>query len=289
MILVHTGEAVVPAAQATVPVLDHGFLYGDSVYDVVRTAGGVPFLWEPHLARLRRSAAMLYFELPWSDEEISRRLHELLDALSVDDAYVRLVATRGPGPISLLPDGCDQPALYLIGRRLIRYDESLYTDGCRVALVPRLRNDRRALDPSAKTGNYLNNMLGLIEARRAAADDALFLNANGHVTEATTANVWIVEKGAVITPPLPDGLLPGVTRAWLLERCVDLGIAACEESITAARLTAADEVFLTGTIKGVMPVTRIDQASVAAGHPGPVTKRLHAAYRAALAPDSQSH
>ena len=286
MIYVHTGDAVVPAEEARVPVLDHGFLFGDSVYDVVRTSGGVPFLWQPHLDRLRRSAAQLYFELPWSDAEIERRVHELLAVVGEPDAYVRLVATRGPGPITLLPDDCNQPGLYLIGCKVMRPDAHLYEHGCRVSLVERLRNDRRALDPSAKTGNYLNNMLGLIEARRAEADDALFLNVDGHVTEATTSNLWIVESDTVVTPPLPDGLLAGVTRDWLLAQCRELGIAAREDSIDAARLRTADEVFLSGTIKGVMPVGWIDGVAVADG-PGPVTKRLHAAYETALAQASR--
>ena len=201
-ILIHDGDSVRPAADARIPVLDHGFLFGDSVYDVVRTANGRPFMLTEHLDRLRRSGAMIYFALPWSDEEITGRVREVYEAVGEPECYFRIVATRGPGPISLLPDGCDQPGLYIIGREIIRYPERLYTEGAHVAVVPRLRNDPRALDPKAKTGNYLNNMLGLIEAKRRSADDALFLNADCNLTEATTSNVWLVERGSVITPPL---------------------------------------------------------------------------------------
>jgi branched-chain amino acid aminotransferase len=277
--LVHSGDAIVPAEQPLVPVVDHGFLYGDSVYDVVRTANGRPFMLQEHLDRLRRSAALIYFELPWPDADVARRVDELLRALDEDECYLRIVASRGPGPISLLPDGCT-PRLYILGRRLVPYAERMYTEGCRVAIVPRRRMNRSALDPAAKTGNYLNNMLGLVEAQRQAADDALFLNAAGHLTEATTANVWIVSGGAVRTPPLEEGLLAGITRDWVFRALPD---EVEEASMRREDVTGADEVFLSGTIKGIMPVTRVDGAPVGDGRPGPLTRRLAALYEEALA------
>jgi len=277
-IFVHNGAEVVSASDARVPILDHGFLYGDSVYDVVRTANGRPFMLREHIDRLRRSAAMIYFELPWSDEEITARLEAVMHAVGPVDAYLRIVATRGPGPISLLPDGCNEPGLYVIGCALITYPARQFEEGCHVHVVPRLRNAKSALDPRAKTGNYLNNMLGMIEAKREGDDDALFLNAEGHLTEATTANLWIVKDGAILTPPLKAGLLPGLTRDWLFAQRPD----AREGTIDRAALDAADEVFLTGTIKGVMPVSRIDGRPVGTGTPGPVTCSLMEAYAAAL-------
>ncbi len=278
-VFVHTGESVVPATEARVSVLDHGFLFGDSVYDVIRTANRRPFMMQDHLDRLRRSAAMIYLDLPWSDAEIAARMAAVFERIGDVEAYFRVVATRGPGPISLLPDDCDAPGLYVIGRELIRYEARQYEEGCRVRVVHRLRNPKDALDPRAKTGNYLNNMLGLIEARREGAEDALFLNADGALTEATTANLWIVEKGEILTPPLGAGLLAGITRDWVFQQSP----AAREERIDRARLNAADEVFLTGTIKGVMPVSHIDGEPVGYGRPGPVTQALHDDYNAALA------
>jgi len=277
-IFVHTGAEVVRAEDARISVLDHGFLYGDSVYDVIRTANGRPFMAQEHLDRLRRSAGMIYFELPWSDDEILARVAAVLEVVDADDTYLRIVATRGPGPISLLPDGCAEPGLYVIGCALITYAARQYEEGCSMRIVPRLRNPKSALDPRAKTGNYLNNMLGLIEAKREGDDDALFLNAAGELTEATTANLWIVERGAIRTPPLAAGLLPGITRDWLFAQRP----AAREESIDRPRLDSADEAFLTGTIKGVMPVGRIDGKSVGTETPGPVTRSLMEAYEAAL-------
>jgi len=282
-ILVHTGAGVVPAAEAAVPVLDHGFLFGDSVYEVVRTAGGRPFMLAEHMERMRRSAALIYFDLPWSDAEVAQRLAALQEALGAQECYFRIVATRGPGPLSLLPEGCDAPGLFVIGCELIRFAARLYEEGCRCAVVHRLRNDPRALDPRAKTGNYLNNMLGLIEARRAGADDALFLNLDHELTEATTSNVWLVERGAVVTPPLGAGILAGITREWMLGALPAVGIAVREAAIPRERLDRADEVFLTGTVKGVMPVGEIDGQAVGAGRPGPVTRRVAQLYEDALA------
>jgi branched-chain amino acid aminotransferase len=154
----------------------------------------------------------------------------------------------------------------------------MYEQGCRCRVVSRIRNPREALDPKAKTGNYLNNALGLIEARRAGDDDALFCNAEGHLTEATTANLWIVEGQRVVTPPLAAGLLPGITRDWLF----GLPETVVEETVDRDRLAGADEVFLTGTVKGVMPVSHIDGNPIGVGRPGAVTQRLAAAYDAVL-------
>lgn len=282
-VLIHTGDAIVPAGEAGVPVLDHGFLFGDSVYEVVRTANGRSFMLKEHLDRMRRSAAMIYFELPWSDAEIEGRLQELRARLGTDECYFRVIATRGPGPISLLPDGCDRPGLYLIACDLIRYPERMYAEGCTVAVVHRLRNDPRALDPRAKTGNYLNNMLGMIEARKAGADDALFLNQDHQLTEATTSNVWVVEHGKVLTPPLAAGILAGITRDWILRTLPAAGVSVEEATIDHERLLAADEVFLSGTVKGVMPVARIDGRPVGAGLRGPVTQLAMDRYNDALA------
>jgi branched-chain amino acid aminotransferase len=281
--LVHTGKGVVPAREASVPILDHGFLYGDSVYEVVRTANGKPFMLKEHLDRLRRSAAMVYFDLPWSDAEIRARAEQLRAALPFRECYFRLVATRGPGPISLLPDGCDEPGLYIIGTELHLFPARLYSQGCSVAVVRRLRNDPRALDPRAKTGNYLNNMLGLVEARRMGAEDAIFLNAEGHLTEATTANVWIAEKGRAVTPPVAEGLLQGITREWMLARLPAVGIPVAESAIDLDRLLRADEVFLSGTVKGIMPVTVIDGRPAGGGKPGPIARRAMQHYEEALA------
>jgi branched-chain amino acid aminotransferase len=278
MILVHDGHEIVPAEEARIPVLDHGFLFGDSVYDVIRSANRRPFMMAEHLDRLRASGALIYLDLPWSDDEIAARIALLHEKLGDVEAYFRIVATRGPGPLALVPTGCDDPGLYIIARELMTYPEALYSEGCSVRVVSRQRNSQQALDPRAKTGNYLNNMLGLVEAQRDGADDALFLNADGDLTEATTSNLWVVEGQRVVTPPLGAGLLAGITRDWLFATSETV----TEETVSRDRLVAADEVFLTGTVKGVMPVTRVDGESVGSGVPGWVTRRIADRYDAAL-------
>jgi len=278
MILVHDGHQVVPAEDARIPVLDHGFLFGDSVYDVIRTANRRPFMMAEHLERLRASGALIYLEIPWSDVEIAERIALLHEKLGDVEAYFRIVATRGVGPLALLPTGCDEPGLYISWRELMTYPEAFYSEGCSVWIVSRQRNSQQALDPRAKTGNYLNNMLGLVEARREGADDALFLNADGELTEATTSNLWIVEGQRIVTPPLGAGLLAGITRDWLFATSETV----IEETVSRDRLVGADEVFLTGTVKGIMPVTRVDGEPVGSGVPGWVTRRVADRYDAAL-------
>lgn len=282
-ILVHTGEAIVDAERATVPILDHGFLFGDSVYEVVRTSNGRPFLLAGHLRRMRASAAMLYFEMPWSDGEIAGRLADLTARLGAEDCYFRIIATRGPGPLSLLPAGCDRPGLYVIGRRLVPYPAHLYERGCRLSVIRRRRNDPRALDPRAKTGNYLNNMLGLVEAQRIGADDAIFLNQEDHVTESTTSNVWIARGGRLFTPPVEEGLLAGITRDWIFEALPAAGVPVEERILRREDLDDAEELFLSGTIKGIMPATEVDGKPVGNGRPGPVARLASRLYDEALA------
>jgi branched-chain amino acid aminotransferase len=281
-VLVSIDGRLLPPEQATVSVFDHGFLFGDSVYEVVRTRRGVPVTMEEHLLRLEGSAARIYFPLPWSRKEIAGRIGEALRAAGNPESYIRIVATRGPGEISLLPDTCRNPSLILLVKPLPVPPPSVAREGLRVALAGRPRNDRRALDPSAKTGNYLNNLLALVEAARAGADDAILTNPAGHLAEATTSNVFLVRGGRVLTPDLASGILAGITRDLLLREMPGRGIPAEEGEIPAAALAEADEVFLTSTIRGVAPVTRVDGRPVGSGKPGPVTARVAALYEELL-------
>ena len=263
-------------------VFDHGFLFGDSVYEVVRTRRGVPVTMAEHMARLRASAERIYMTLPWSDAEIGERTAELLRAAGNPESYLRTIATRGVGEISLLPDTCRDPMLILIAKPLPVPPPSVMEDGIAVALVGRPRVDRRALDPGAKTGNYLNNALALIEARRTGAEDAILLNPEGLLAEGTTINVFLVSGGRVRTPTLDSGILSGITRSLLLREMAAAGIPVEEARLPEEALRAADEVFLTSTVRGVAPVSRIDGQPVGAGTPGPVARRVAALYEEAL-------
>ncbi len=267
------GVITAPAG-ARIPAMDHGLLFGDSVYDVVRTWEGRPAAWPEHFDRLRQSAAAIYMQLPWSRDELGARIQETIAATGLDECYVRIVVTRGSGPMSLLPDACAGPSLILYVLPLRLYPEEWTRDGIDVVVPGRLRNDVRALSPGAKTGNYLNNLLALVEARDAGVQDAVLLNAHGHVTEATTANVFWVRDEVLFTPELACGLLPGITRASLLDALRRHGLDVRSGPYPLGDLTGADEAFLTSTIRGVMGIARIDGQPVGAGRPGPVTRRV---------------
>ncbi len=268
--------------EATVSVFDHGFLFGDSVYEVVRTRRGVPVTWEEHQRRLRASAEQVYLALPWSDAEMRARVDGALRAAGNPESYVRVVVTRGVGELTLLPDSCLAPSLIVIVRPLPVPPPSVQRDGIPVAVASRRRNDARALPPSAKTGNYLNNVLALIEARRQGAEDAVLLNPGGHVAEGTTSNVFWVKGGTVRTPALSCGILAGITRDVLLAAMRREGMRAEEGAWPVEDLRAAEEVFLTSTVRGVAPVARIDGKPVGDGRPGPVARRLAALYESEL-------
>lgn len=276
--VVSVDGVISPLAEARVLATDHGFLFGDSIYEVVRTIGRRPVALAEHLERLRASANQTYLVLPWTDGEIAGRMRDAVAATDFPECYVRLAVTRGPGPMTLLPDDCFSPSMlvYVLPLRTPTAEE--LARGASVCVPARLRNDRRALAPAAKTGNYLNNLLALVEARRAGGDDAILLNAEGHVTEATTANVFWVRGGEVFTPSLDCGILAGITRTMLIWALRKSGAEVHEGAFRLADLTGADEAMLTGTVRGVSPVVRIDGRPVGAGVPGPVTQRMMRLY-----------
>ncbi len=259
---------------ARVPAMDHGFLFGDSVYEVMRTLEGLPVAWPEHYDRLAQSARSIYMELPWTRDEIGGRIRATCEATGLGETMVRTVVTRGPGPMSLLPDACDGPRLVVFVLPLRRIPREHTENGIEVAVPPRLRNDARALAPAAKTGNYLNNLLALIEARRLGGEDAVLLNVDGHVTEGTTSNVFWVRGGVVRTAALECGILSGITRLLLLRALREEGVPVEEGAFPLADLTGADEAFLTGTVRGVTPVVRVSGATVGTGRPGPWTRRI---------------
>jgi len=205
---------------------------------------------------------------------MGQRIRETVDATGLHEVSVRVVVTRGPGPMSLLPDACDGPRMVVYVLPLRLPPEEHRENGIEISVPSRLRNDQRALAPSAKTGNYLNNLLALVEAKRAGGEDAVMVNVSGHVTEGTTSNVFWVKDGVLFTPSLDCGILAGITRLELLDAIRADGLVVEEGKFPLADLTGADEAFLTGTVRGVTPVVRIDGAPVGNGLPGPVTRRV---------------
>jgi branched-chain amino acid aminotransferase len=261
------------SSTGSVSVLDRGFLYGDSVYEVVRTWQGKLFSLPEHLARLRQSAAYLYLSVPWSDAEIRERIEQTLAQASDTEFYVRIVVSRGADSIiNLLPSAELRPSLVIVISS-ISPDPQLPETGVRLKLVKRCRNDRAALDPIAKTGNYLNNILAMLEARQAGGDDALMLNPQGDVAEATTSNIWVVKGGTVYTPNVEAGILHGITRYFLLKIMQEQHIPHAEVTLKPSDLWDAEEVLLSSSVRLLMPVSQIDDYSLPQC-PGPITRRL---------------
>jgi branched-chain amino acid aminotransferase len=258
---------------AQVSVLDRGFLYGDSVYEVVRTFRSRHFGLKEHLARLRQSAAYLYMDVPWTDTEIQAEVEKTLAQADWSDSYVRIVVSRGTeSRISLQPSPAIQPNL-LIVISSIPPEPVLSQTGLHLVISQRLRNSKQALDPAAKTGNYLNNILALLEAQQMGADDALLLNGRGEITEATTSNLWIVRDGMVQTPPVEVGILQGITRTFLIQALSQQNIPHQEIVLQPADLNSAQEAFLSSSVRLLMPIRQINDV-ILPSCPGSLTQRL---------------
>jgi branched-chain amino acid aminotransferase len=269
--------------RATISVLDHGFLFGDSVYEVVRTYGRRPFRLEEHLDRMERSAAGIALELP-TRLHLAEELFRTGAEVPARELYLRLIVTRGVGKglgLDLVDFG--QPSVVIIAAPLVELEPSAYERGLTLALVRTRRNLREALDPALKTGNYLNNLLAMLEARRAGAHEGILLNAGGELTEGTRSNLFVVRGKAVLTPSLRSGLLAGVTRSEVIKLCLRAGLALAEASLAPRHLEDADEAFITSTTKGVVPVTRVGSRAIGAGTPGPITRQLLESFEALVA------
>jgi len=264
--------AILPEADARIPVLDRGFLFGDSCYEVVRTERELPFGWPEHFARLRASAAALQLPLDLSDAQLARRIAATLAAADHGDSYVRVIVTRGTGTAPNIDLGyAPGPPCWVL---LVRPLTPMAGKPARLHVIGRLRTDRRALDPATKSGNYLNSVLGLAEAKALGATDCVMLNNDGFVTEASTSNVFARLAGRWCTPPLTAGILAGVTRALVLAFLRELGEPAEERHLTADELHAADEIFLSSTLRDIGPVTHLDGRALHGGGAGPQTARL---------------
>ncbi len=273
---------VVPAEEARVSVLDTGFTFGDGVYETLRTYAGRPLAYDRHLRRLRASAERLGIALDVSDDEMRRRLGELLARAGNPESFVRLIVTRGVGDCSYRFERVQGPTVVIFVRAHEPAAESTYTEGLDVALASVRRNHPQALDPAIKAINLLNNVLAVREAQARGAAEALLLNQQGELAEGASSNVFVVRGGRVSTPPLSAGILAGITRELVMEVAPGAGVAIHEETLTLSDLRAADEAFITSSLKEVAPIRRLDGQAIGAGRPGPVTLALLHAYRACL-------
>lgn len=288
---VNVDGRILDAERATLPVLDHGFLFGDSVYEVLWWHRGVLVQAADHWERLEASARRVYMDLQHDRAALEAAVRATVQAAGLapgEDAWVRVIVTRGVGPLGLDPEPVPRRGLVVIVAPAHRPTAEGFERGVHLRIVERRRTSPRALDPRVKTGNYLNNVLALTEARRAGADDALLLNERGEVAEATTSNVYLVAAGALSTPEVLAGILEGTTRRRLLLLCAQAGIPAREGRIEPAELARADELFLSSSVRGVMPVTRLDGRAVGDGRPGAVTHRLKTLLDAAADAEADS-
>jgi branched-chain amino acid aminotransferase len=276
------GEIFEPE-HAKISIFDRGFLYGDSIYEVLRTVAGRPRWLDEHLARLERSAEGIGLVLPRSRAEMAGLVEQAIRATGHDECYVRIVVTRGGGELDLDPARAVDPACIVIAKPLRLPPEDLYRSGAPIVVVGVRRNLRQAVDPSVKSGNYLNNILALAEARRGGAYEAVMCDRDGFVAEGSTSNMFAVQAGMVWTPPLETGILDGITRAKVIEICAHEGIPVREQPMRPDDLRGADEAFLTASIRGVMPIRSVDGRAVGAVCPGPTTARLMALYAGRLA------
>jgi branched-chain amino acid aminotransferase len=269
---------IVDGREARVPVTDHGFLYGDGVFEGIRVYARRVFRLERHLARLAVSARAIGLEIPGGLDRAREIILATARAFGADDAYVRFVVSRGEGALGVDPTTCPEPRIVCIVDHVRIYPAEKLERGLDLVTSSWRRPPPDVLDPRVKSLNYLNNAMAKLEAKRRGADEALLLNAAGAVAEATVANVFALRDGVLATPPASDGALEGITRGAVLELAAREGIATAERTLGRIDLLGADEAFLTGTGARIVPVRSLDGELVGKGEPGPVTRRLTAAF-----------
>ena len=272
--------SLVEPEEARISVFDRGFLYGDSVYEVLRTYSGVAFELEAHLSRLESSAERIGMRLPVSADEFAREVGETHRHSGNVESYIRIVSTRGAGQLGLDPALAEHPVRVVMAMPLSPPPPEVYRSGATIALVSVRRNLRTAIDPRAKTGNYLNSVMALAEARRRGAHEAVMLDHRDYVTEGASSNVFAVIGTTVFTPPHDIGILEGITRSVVFRVAAEGGLRVLELPLSERALHEADEVFITSSIREVVPVVRVDDTLVGNGRVGPVYGKIRALFDA---------
>jgi branched-chain amino acid aminotransferase len=281
---VNVNGRVFDQEHAMISVFDHGFLYGEGVYETLRTYGGRPFLFERHMRRLRQSASMLSLDVPLTNEQIAARFAETMTAAGLGEndreAYIRILVTRGVGDLSYDPAACPDASVVVIVKPHLELEDDIVNRGVKVALVSIVRNHPGTVNPMIKSNNLLNSALAMQEAVRKGAFEGLMRNYRGELAELSTANLFIVKHGAALTPPLDAGLLAGLTREFLFEVGTAAGIRVHEQVLRDGDLFGADEAFFTSTTREIVPIVQVDDRRIGSGKPGPVTLALLTAFRA---------
>lgn len=277
---VYVNGDIAPADQAVVPVYDHGFVYGEGVYETLRTYNRVPFLYDRHMRRLRQSADRLMLDVPFDDATLLHWIHQTVDAAGeLKEAYIRVLLTRGVGDLNYDPKSTPKPTTVIIVKPFEAPPARVFTDGIRISLVDMMRNHPKSVNPLIKSNNLLNNALAMQAAYRVGAEEALMCNFRGELTECSQANFFMVRGGAALTPRSEAGLLEGVTRAFVFELGREVGVDVREETLYPKDLESADEMFITSTTRELSPVVNVDGRVVGSGRPGPLTHTLLALYQ----------
>ena len=268
-----------PIETAAIPVLDHGFMYGEGVYEVLRTYNGEPFLYDQHIARLRRSAAAIHLDLPFDNAMLRSWVDRTSAAAGLEgDTYIRILTTRGIGDLTYDVRATPAPSIVIVVKGQAAPDPRLRNDGIAIALVPILRNHPGSVNPIIKSNNLLNNALAMQEAHRRGAEEALMCNYRGELSECSQSNVFLIRDGVALTPRSKAGLLEGITRAFLFQVGQDVGVRVDEATLVPADLETADEIFITSTTREISPVVRVDDRTIGNGRPGRITLALWDAY-----------
>jgi len=265
---------------AKVSVFDHGLLYGDGVFEGIRIYSRRIFRLDAHLDRLYASALALALPIPLARDAMRATVCEAVHRNRREDGYIRLIVTRGVGDLGIDPRTCPQPSVIIIVTDIRVYPRELYASGVKVITSATRQVSHEAFDPRVKSLNYLKNILAKIDAQRAGAHEAIMLNAAGFIAECTADNLFVVHRGRLLTPAPQDGALEGITRGAIVELAAEAGIAAGEAQLTRYDVYTADECFLSGTGAELMPVTEVDGRAIADRQPGPLTRRLSAAFQA---------
>lgn len=259
---------------AKISVYDHGLLYGDGVFEGIRSYGGKIFKREEHIDRLWDSAKAIRMEIPMTKDEMIEAVEKTLAVNGLTDGYIRLIVTRGVGDLGLDPDKCGTPQVIIIADLIALYPPELYEKGLEIVTVSTPRNHPAALSPRIKSLNYLSSIMAKIEGKQAGCVEALMLNHKGELAECTADNFFIVRKGRLLTPPSDAGILEGITRNAVMDIAREMGVEVLEIVLTKYDAYVADECFLTGSAAEVIAVVKIDGRTIGDGKPGPITREL---------------
>jgi branched-chain amino acid aminotransferase len=280
---VYVNGKIAPADEAVVPVYDHGFVYGEGVYETLRTYNGIPFLFDRHMRRLRRSANQLLLDVPFDDGTLLTWIEQTMRAAEMHstgaESYIRILLTRGVGELTYDPKATPAPTVVIIVKPLEPTPARVFDEGIRISLVDILRNHPGSVSPMIKSNNLLNNALAMQAAYRRGAEEGLMCNYRGELSECSQANFFLVRSGVALTPKSASGLLEGVTRGFLFEVGKDVGVEVRDEILYPKDLETADEMFITSTTRELSPVVMVDDRVVGSGTPGPVTRRLLGGYQ----------